>query len=249
MCKSLINSVLVLVVLLVLSTFSCTDTHNVWKVSGTIADYSSQPVYISVRGELDSTVTDTDGNFMFSHINQYSDFVRLSLYRNMSSSLHMFVDSVSHVVVHIDDTAQMQYADVQNSPETQALQELYRWHEQREKIVDSVLYAYKRERAAVENYDSLRIVYISQLDQFHEDNVAYLDSFINQHANSPVATTATFMTFDTVYYKPLLMNEPNFIDMSKNIKKSLQHTYGMIPFVKLYAKTLRSIELDLENQR
>ncbi|MFW5851804.1 MAG: hypothetical protein ACOCWB_06250 [Bacteroidota bacterium] len=232
-----------------MSTFSCTDTHNVWKVSGTVADYSSQPVYISIRGELDSTYTDTEGKFMFSYINQYSDFVRVSLYRNMSSSLHMFVDSVSHVEIHINDTAHMQYADVRNSPETQALQELYRWHEQRKKIVDSVLYAYKKERAAVENYDSLRIVYISQLDQFHDDNVAYLDSFINQHKHSPVATTASFMTFDTVSFKPLLMHEPNFIDMSKNIKQSLEQTYGMIPFVKLYAKTLRSIELDLENQR
>jgi len=244
--KSLKTRILPLLLLSISVFISCNKSNNVWKISGTIENYSAQPVFISIRGQFDSTHTDAQGNFEFVKTNQYSDFVRISLSRTQHSVLHLFADSICKIQVHVKDTAHMQQALIQNSPESVLLQDLYTWYYQNKQAFDSTVQAFKRERAETNNPDSLRILYISKLDELHMNHVAFLQSFITKNAHSPIATTASFMSFDTIRYTPILLREQGSVKMYKDILHNINNIYGPIPFVELYAKSVRAIEMSLE---
>ena len=244
--KSLVYRALQLGLFSIIVFISCNQAKNEWKISGTVENYAYKPIYISVRGQIDSTITDMQGNFEFVKTNQYSDFVRISPYTSLTPVLQLFADSTCKIQVHITDTAHMQQAVIYNSPESLLLQELYAWHNTNKELFDSTVRVFKQEREHTNNRDSLRIVYISKLDQLYSNHLAFLKTFIAENMHSPIATTASFMSFDTIRYKPVLLREKENIDIYKAILKNLTHTYGTIPFVELYARSVRAIEMSLE---
>ncbi|MFO7868338.1 MAG: hypothetical protein R6U95_03460 [Bacteroidales bacterium] len=229
--------------------FGCSQSTNEWNISGFISEYNSQPVYLSIRGNVDSTYTNEQGEFVFSRKKQKPEFVRLSLYSDLSSPLHLFADSVCDIQIAIDDTAHMHRARIQNSPESVLLQELYTWHEQRKIMLDSLREQYQKNRQVCADVDSLRDIYMSEINVFHEENTEYLCSFISHNTASPVAATASFMTFDTVTYKPLLLQDSSYVTVCKDVHTALEKRYGNVPFVDLYAKTIRAINRNVDAQK
>lgn len=247
--KKLLMNKLMLAIGAFMGLLSCEQSHNMWYIGGKIEQYASQPVYISVRGEIDSTYTDSEGNFMFQRKNQYSDFLRLSLHSSMYPALHLFADSICNIYVYIRDTAILEMALIENSPESIELQKLYAWYHEQKREFDSILVSFRDQAKTMDDITELRYIYSSKLDELHHEHIDFLETFIERNSSSPVASTASFISFDTLRYKPILLYEEESIEIFRNIMLNLERRYGNIPFVQLYANTVRAIEMEADFRR
>jgi len=223
--------------------YSCGSPENSWKIKGNIKDYANKPVYISILGNLDSAFTNNEGNFSFERINQKSGFVKLALDKKMYPYANLFADSICKVIVNIPASHDVSRAIIENSPVSNQLKELYSWFNAEKLKYDSLAMVYKELSESSLQPDTIRKIYISQLDSLQLIQYNYLHKYILENIDSPAATTASFVSFNTQTYMPLLVSQPHGIDLMNTVLEKMKVIYGNVPFVELYANSIRSLEL------
>lgn len=176
--------------------FSCTSSHDGFIIRGIVKGGKGKAIYFAYEGKTDSTIINSDNEFVFKGKISEPNFC--NLYIERTNPILLFIDSTKNITIEIDtDTENFaQNYSIKGSETSKHIQELQQRLIETYQNVKS-LYQNTVQIADSSNRDSLHTYFVQKSNEMVHQHRDYVVNFIKNNPHSFAILPAIYQAFDS----------------------------------------------------
>ncbi|MCX7862128.1 MAG: AhpC/TSA family protein [Bacteroidales bacterium] len=176
--------------------FSCSTSHDGFIVKGIVKGGKGKNIFLSYDGQVDSTLINSDNEFIFKGTLREPNFC--NLYLDRTNPILLFIDSTSNITIEIETDAENFSSNysVKGSLTSQQIKEL---HSRLIETFDNIKTLYKNtiEIADSSTMDSLHTYFSQKSNELVNQHKEFIANFIKNNPKSFAILPAIYQAFDS----------------------------------------------------